>query len=170
MKYCSIQLYVCISFLFAFTGFGFSLARGIKSRELTLCTAKFGDREDTDSISILRKATYTRKVDKEEVVAAVERLDVKNGNKKISKQSISGKWELVFSSLIGSGYFPVKETCDFYGFSLVSSWGSIPLGGFEGSSRIVSEKPLIVEFENDAYLLGPLRLQVPPKTRNYRFL
>ena len=58
----------------------------------------------------------------------------------------------------------------FNGFTLKSSWGPLPLGGFVGTSRVISEKPLIVEFENEAYVLGPLRIGVPAKTRNYRFV
>lgn len=32
--------------------------------------------------------------------------------------SLQGKWELVYSSLIPGGYFPVCEICDFYGYSI----------------------------------------------------
>ena len=121
-------------------------------------------------MEILKKATLTRAVEKEVVIVAVEELQRKNKEMKIPKQVIVGEWELVFSSLIGAGYFPIKELCDFNGFTLKSSWGPLPLGGFVGSSRVISEKPLIVEFENEAYVLGPLRIGVPAKTRNYRFL
>ena len=170
MKYYVVQFGCLLIFLLMLPGLSLAPVRGSKRRVSTQCTALNGNRNSADPISTLREAIYTRKVDKEDVIAAVEQLDMKNGKKKIPKQRVSGKWELVFSSLIGSGYFPVKETCDFYGFSLISSWGPIPLGGFEGSSRIASEKPLIVEFENEAYVLGPLRIRVPPKPRSYRFL
>ena len=152
------------------TSFGFVPGGGFIGRQRARCAVNAECTKGDGPISILREAAYTRKVGKEDVISALEQLNMKRFATKVSKQSISGKWELVFSSLIGSGYFPVKELCDFYGFTLTSSWGPITLGEFKGSSRIVSEKPLVVEFENEEYALGPLSFKVPSKTRNYRFM
>ena len=83
-----------------------------------------------------------------------------------------GKWELIYSSIIPGGYFPVTEIADFYGYSLTSSWGPLPLGGFLGKSAVLSEEsPAVIEFSSDAYRLGALKLDIKaPKSRSYTFL
>ena len=81
-------------------------------------------------IDIIRDAILYRKVSKENVINSIANIEKNsiNPKKKISSKAIEGKWELVFSSLIPSGYFPIIEICDFFEFSLTSSWGPIPLG------------------------------------------
>lgn len=90
------------------------------------------------------------------------------------------------------GYFAIREVCDFYGFSLKSS-----LGGFIGPSKVSSKVPLVVEYENREFKLGPIGtmisshndilttlmyillnvaqlnisgVEVPPIVRSYRFI
>lgn len=89
----------------------------------------------------LQSAALHRNIDKRRVIECIEGIE--SAPSSSSPESLKGTWELVFSSLIPSGYFPIQELCDFYAFSLRSSWGPIPLGGFVGDSRITSAKPLV---------------------------
>jgi hypothetical protein len=96
----------------------------------------------TLALERLRSASRYRDVEKALVISAIAALE-ESAAPPIDPELVSGRWELVFSSLIGSGYFPVKEVCDFYKFELCSSWGPISLGGFEGVSRIACKAPLV---------------------------
>jgi hypothetical protein len=51
-------------------------------------------------------------------------------------QTILGsRWELQYSSLIPSGWFPIREVVDFRpNFELISSWGGLPLGTIQGTA------------------------------------
>ena len=79
----------------------------------TIITTPLGSRKD--DIDLLREATFNRNIAADLVMRTVESL---KGDKKLSKDLLRGKWELVFSSLIKGGYFPITEVADFYGFSL----------------------------------------------------
>ena len=114
-----------------------------------------------------------RNVSKEIIIQAIQSIERESSSiahKRVPKEFLRGDWELVFSSLISSGYFPIKEVCSFYeGFELNSSWGPFSLGGFRGDS-LISDLPLVVEFQSRVFKLGPLTVKVPPKPRSYRFL
>ena len=85
--------------------------------------------EKTKIIEGLQTAITYKNVPKEKVIDIIKDLTSSPlSSSNIKKSQIEGKWELIFSSLIPSGYFPIIEICDFFEFSLKSSWGPIPLG------------------------------------------
>ena len=126
--------------------------------------------EQLTTIEKLRSACDTRSVSSAEIIASIN--EVESASFDLSCTDMKGSWELIFSSLIPGGYFPVSEVCDFFGYSLTSSWGPLPLGGFKGSSVVISEtKPATIEFTSDAYLLGGITIDLKqPKKRSYTFL
>jgi hypothetical protein len=123
-----------------------------------------------EALGVLRQATFHKDVPSETVTQMFDILEKEeSANPKAS--AMKGQWELVYSSLIPSGYFPVKEVADFYGYTLTSSWGPIPLGGFEGDSEVISEtKPAVIKFNSKKYKLGPITFNQAPKDRSYTFL
>ena len=129
-----------------------------------------GKNEQLTTIEKLRSACDTRSVPSAEIIASIN--EVESASFDLSCTDMKGSWELIFSSLIPGGYFPVSEICDFFGYSLTSSWGPLPLGGFRGSSVVISEtKPATIEFSSDAYLLGSIKFDLKqPKKRSYTFL
>lgn len=91
---------------------------------------------------------------------------------KITKLSISGRWELVVSTLFSSGYLPVYEECDFFEYSLTSAFGPIYLGKVSGGSKILTEKhPYQIELTPISYQIGPLSVKLDSsRKRVYTFL
>ena len=69
-------------------------------------------------ISNLRLSAMSRQVDAQLVTESIDKLEKLSSNDPISLEIIKGEWELVFSSLIGGGYFPILELVDFFGFKL----------------------------------------------------
>lgn len=126
--------------------------------------------ETPSTIEKLRSACDTRSVPSADIIAAIN--EVESASFDLSCTDMKGSWELIFSSLIPGGYFPVCEICDFFGYSLTSSWGPLPLGGFKGSSAVISEtKPATIEFTSDSYLIGGIKFDLKePKKRSYTFL
>ena len=129
-----------------------------------------------DKINILREACLDRNRSTEDVNTAISSLESPSSDLKVCCTDMKGKWELVYSSLIPNGYFPVREICDFYGYTLVSSFGILPLGRFRGDSKVLSEtKPAVIEFNTNIYKLGPLVVDSTKKNkdkpaRTYTFL
>jgi hypothetical protein len=96
-----------------------------------------------DLLNRLRRVAVARDVEKGCAIEAINILEKEIALPAVEPNAVRGEWELVFSSLIGPGYFPITELCDFYKFSLVSSFGPIPLGSFIGESKVTSERPLV---------------------------
>ena len=138
----------------------------------TLCL--FGSTLDTNrdvtNLDTLRRACETRDVLPDDVVSSINQIE--RTAKDVKCIDMRGKWELIYSSIIPGGYFPVTEVADFYGYSLTSSFGFLSLGGFEGKSTVVSEtNPAVIEFSSNLYKLGPIKINIKdPKVRSYTFL
>ena len=126
-----------------------------------------GDRTNLDT---LRRACETRDVLPDEIVSSIDQIE--KTAKDIKCDDMRGSWELIYSSIIPGGYFPVTEIADFYGYSLASSFGFLSLGGFQGKSTVISEtNPALIEFSSNLYKLGPLKIDIKdPKVRSYTFL
>lgn len=126
--------------------------------------------ETERSINFLRDACESRKVPSAEVARFIDQIESLKAD--VDCSEMRGSWELVYSSLIPGGYFPVCEIADFFGYSLTSSWGPLPLGGFRGKSTVLSQtKPAIIEFSSDMYKLGGIEINIKePKQRSYTFL
>ena len=122
-----------------------------------------------EEIRLLRLAGLSKNVPKDEVKQSIQSLEEKGST--TTSQSLRGKFELIYSSLIPSGYFPVTETADFYGYSLTSRFGPISLGGFFGDYEVMSEtNPSIIRFTTTTAKFGPLTLKLKGKERSYTFL
>lgn len=80
----------------------------------------------------LRAASFDRSIDPDVINTAIEKLESSKIVVKCSE--LQNKWELIYSTIIPGGYFPVTEICNFYGYSINSSWGFLSLGGFTGQS------------------------------------
>lgn len=126
--------------------------------------------ENEKGIDALREACETRKVPSTDIARFIDQIEsLKLG---IECSDMRGSWELVYSSLIPGGYFPVCEIADFFGYSLTSSWGPLPLGGFRGKATVISQtKPATIEFSSEMFKLGGIEINLKePKKRNYTFL
>ena len=123
-----------------------------------------------DYVMALKSAVIERSLPSDEIKKSIAEISMVDW--KVKCAQVKGKWELVYSTLIpGSGYFPVVEICDFYGYSLTSSWGPISIGGSSGDSVILSEtNPAMIQFNNKRRDLGPFSFDVKPKNRTYTFL
>jgi hypothetical protein len=121
-------------------------------------------------IDNLRAASFDRSIDPEVINTAIEQLESSKLDVKCS--DLRNKWELIYSTIIPGGYFPVTEICDFYGYTINSSWGFLSLGGFTGKSVILSESnPAVIQFSSDIYRLGGLEFKLNnAKPRSYTFL
>jgi hypothetical protein len=126
--------------------------------------------ENLKVIEFLRDACETRKVPSTDIARIIDQIESLKLDVECS--DMRGSWELVYSSLIPGGYFPVCEIADFFGYSLTSSWGPLPLGGFRGKSTIISQtKPATIEFSSEMFKLGGLEINLKePKQRSYTFL
>lgn len=126
---------------------------------------------DIDSqFRTLQQAAINREIDSDVVISLLRNFDQPNKIRGPALNQLEGKWELIFSSLIPGGYFPITEKCDFFEFSLESSWKSFPLGKFLGNSEVISADPLILEFYNTCFVLGPLKIPINGiKKRSYTF-
>jgi hypothetical protein len=133
------------------------------------------DKRADDSVdgvlNILQEAAMTREVPASDVASKFEELQqLLADNNKAKVSMMKGKWELVYSSLIPSGYFPVFELVDFFGYSLESSFGPIPLGLIEGDFEVVSESnPATIKFTSKSLSFGPLKFK-QNNSRSYTFL
>ena len=45
-----------------------------------------------------------------------------------------------------------------------------PIGSFVGISQIASLSPLVIEYENKFFKVGPISADVPPNLLSYRFI
>jgi hypothetical protein len=126
--------------------------------------------ENEKVIQVLRDACETRKVPSTDIARLIDQIESLKLD--IECSDMRGSWELVYSSLIPGGYFPVCEIADFFGYSLTSSWGPLPLGGFRGKSTVISQsKPATIEFSSEVFKLGGIEVNLKePKQRSYTFL
>jgi len=88
----------------------------------------------------------------------------------------ASSWELQYSSLIPSGWFPIKEVVDFRpDFRLTSSFGALPLGTISGTSSVVSEdsagspESLTIRFVGTSIAFGPISFPLQQKPKTYTF-
>ena len=124
-----------------------------------------------ESLIVLTDASINRKIPPLDVIQAI--TAVENSNLKVNCEvdQINGTWELIFSSLIKGGYFPVSEICDFRTYRLTSSWGPFPLGEITGPSTVLSKTPPIIEFSASKISFGPISIPLGRKEpRTYNFL
>ena len=123
-----------------------------------------------DSIDSLRKACETRSAPSADIAASINQIELLPTD--VTCSDLKGSWELIYSSLIPGGYFPVCEICDFFGYSIISSWGPLPLGGFRGTSSVFSEtRPARIDFSSDVYKIGGIEINLKDaKQRSYTFL
>ena len=129
----------------------------------------------SDAFKVLESAAIFENVSRDEVSLAFTAFEEEvsaNVSEVPDLGSVAGKWRLVFSSLIPFGYFPITEICDFYGFTLASSLGPIPLGTIEGDSRVVGLNPAEIAFKNRNIRFGAIRfpLKTNKPERSYTFL
>ena len=126
--------------------------------------------ENEKRIEVLRDACETRKVPSADIARFIDQIESMTLD--IECSDMRGSWELVYSSLIPGGYFPVCEIADFFGYSLTSSWGPLPLGGFRGKSTVISQtRPATIEFSSEIFKLGGIEINLKePKQRSYTFL
>lgn len=129
--------------------------------EHTFPTTKRYTWEMSSDLMTLRQASLFQNVEANSVLRAFERFETdwpSIDNPRPTAKSLTGKWKLIYSSLLPTGYFPIDEICDFIPFTLKSSWGPIPLGTIEGSSAITGENPLQISFKNNYVVFGPFRI------------
>ena len=158
----SLQLLLCLLPCF----WSFQSSR-ILSQRYTTCHS--GESLFDEEIKLLRLAGLWKNVGKEEVKSAIIRLEEKGST--TTSQNLRGRFELIYSSLIPSGYFPVSETANFFGYSLTSKFGPISLGGFFGDYEVMSEtNPSIIRFTTTTAKFGPFTLKLKGKERSYTFL
>lgn len=140
------------------------------SSQLKLCAGSAPTLELQDIIDSLRKACETRSALSADIAASINQIELLPTD--VTCSNLRGSWELIYSSLIPGGYFPVCEICDFFGYSIISSWGPLPLGGFRGRSSVISEtKPARIDFASDVYKLGGIEIDLKDaKQRSYTFL
>ena len=116
-----------------------------------------------------------RNVSSSSIVQAISSLEGCVSSMPGQVDDIVGDWQLIYSSLIPTGYLPLKEILQFYpDFSLTSSVFGIPLGNVIGRSDIVSESsPIQLNLTTTEFHLGPIDIvydldKVKPKL--YTFL
>lgn len=126
-----------------------------------------------ESLSILKNAALNKNGDVKTVKCAIE--NISNSNSKLLRSDvslISGEYELVFSSILPFGYFPIKEVVNFLPyFKLTSSFINIPFGEFEGVSTVKSKAPAEITFYNKLFRFGQFEFPINKITeKTYRFL
>lgn len=133
-----------------------------------------------EQVQLLTEAAEQRSVSSAVVAQLLAEIrDLSANLNRIKSQQLQGHWELIFSTLLPMGYFPICEQVDFFGYSVQSSWGPIPLGEFSGTSTVRERPPaVVIEFITNrfSYRLsptGPLLLDMevkPSQPRSYSFL
>lgn len=128
-----------------------------------------------EAIEILTEACINRTIDKDSVLVTIKSLSpTVSARPVIDSERLRGQWELVYSTLIPQGYFPIKEICDFFEYSVTSSFGPLPLGRIEGPSEVLPEdgtNTLRIKFQATSISLGPFRMNLEGKEpRIYSFL
>ena len=132
-----------------------------------------------DALSILKEAALNRNGDVQLVKNAIDTIS--SSSSKLLKSDVSlinGEYELIFSSLLPFGFFPIKEIVNFLpSFKLTSSFVllstvSIPFGSFEGVSTVIKSKaPAEISFYNKVFKLGQLSIPINEiKEKTYRFI
>jgi hypothetical protein len=122
----------------------------------------------TATVEVLKQATLQRDVGASEVKNLLESAAL-GAKQKIDSKKLAGQWELVYSSLLPSGYLPLKEVVDFYGYTLTSAYGFLPLGTIEGDSSITATAPLTVTFQNKSIRFGPVKMNMKSDAKFYEF-
>ena len=123
-----------------------------------------------ESINMLRNACETRSAVSADIAESINKIELLPTG--VTCTDLIGSWELIYSSLIPGGFFPVCEICDFFGYSITSSWGPLPLGGFTGRSAVISQtNPARIDFASDIYKIGGIQINLKDvKQRSYTFL
>ena len=133
-----------------------------------------------DALIILKEAAMNRNGDVQLVKNAIDTISSSSSSKLLRSDVslINGEYELIFSSLLPFGYFPIKEVVNFLpSFKLTSSFMllstiAIPFGSFEGVSTVVKSKsPATISFYNKVFKLGQLSIPINDiKEKTYRFI
>jgi len=76
-------------------------------------------KDSSRDISILEDASISRNIDKDSVCNLILNYENCSKSNQAKIEDLKGKWELIFSSLIPKGYFPVTEVCDFFEYRFV---------------------------------------------------
>eukprot|EP00600_Ochromonadales_sp_CCMP1393_P007781 CAMPEP_0174960968 /NCGR_PEP_ID=MMETSP0004_2-20121128/3983_1 /TAXON_ID=420556 /ORGANISM="Ochromonas sp., Strain CCMP1393" /LENGTH=180 /DNA_ID=CAMNT_0016209369 /DNA_START=70 /DNA_END=612 /DNA_ORIENTATION=+ len=133
----------------------------------------------SDVVNLLTGATLLRNIGKDEVTRAITALEstVVEQRRPLRQYSsnvkdLKGEWELVFSSLLPFGYFPVKEICDFFAFSISNTFGPLSLGTVRGTSEVLQSSPYVeISFTGALFTWGGIvKVKLPSdKTKSYKF-
>lgn len=134
------------------------------------------------ALGIVEAAVQTRNIDKQEVVRALQMLERSYKDKPIPETAIKGQWELVFTNsalaqeagfLLGGylgGYFPTREVINFNDNGIITLKGGF-LSRYQGESKIVSSRPLILEYVFKDFKIGPIGQDgMAQKVRGYQFI
>ena len=151
-----------------------------RSIRTSLSSYSNGNDNVIDSLIILKEAALKRNGDVQVVKNAIDTISSSSSSKLLRSDVslINGEYELIFSSLLPFGYFPIKEVVNFLpSFKLTSSFMllstiSIPFGSFEGVSTVVKSKaPAEISFYNKVFKLGQLSIPINEvKEKTYRFI
>jgi hypothetical protein len=148
-----------------------SRSRSCSSSGCRLQAAKGTDASRAAALEVVRQATLQRTGEKATIASAIEQLENTTTPSSVTVDDVRGEFELVWSSLIPAGFFPVQEVANFFGYSLTSRWGPVPLGGFYGDWEVTSStKPAVIKFTTTVFRLGPLSIPLKGKVRSYTFL
>lgn len=111
--------------------------------------------DNSQTIERLRQATLFKSIPANVVKELILTLNLsENQRKQCTKQNLQGVWELVFSTLVPGCYMPVYEEADFFGYTLTSSIAKvIPLGQVYGSSKVIQDIPIRIEFSSSGIRL-----------------
>eukprot|EP01041_Mallomonas_annulata_P002102 gene2102-4107_t len=125
----------------------------------------------SNEISLLLMAATSKNIPPKEISDTILAIDEKSTQKLANIRDLQGSWELIYSSLISQGYFPVIEICDFFGYTLSSQWGPVPLGTIKGTSTVLSDSPAVVEFAAETISFGPFTIPLSSKkSKSYAFI
>jgi hypothetical protein len=95
-------------------------------------------------------------------------------SKSSSIKRLEGLWELVFTTLVPTGYLPVYEVTNFFDFSVASSFKGISLGKVTGKSEIMeANDPVVMSLTSTGFKIGFIDVKFDPKklkTKTYTFL
>ena len=169
---CGITLYLLL--ILITNVLSYQPLRSFKRISTILQSSNGNNDNIVNALEILKTAALTRKGEVVEINKAFNTIS-SNSNSKLLVSDVSmitGDYELVYSSLLPFGFFPIKEITTFLPtFKLTSSFLFIPFGGFEGVSTIKSKTPAEITFYNTLFKLGLLEVPITEiKEKTYRYL